>query len=71
VPAAKLLAADAERRQCPVDRGFADPAARREPFAQANHAGKRIDDDKPVIGRASDEEAAIVCAQIERAIGVT
>ena len=64
-----LVAADGERIERALDRGFAQHARRRDALAQPDDAGERVDDAKAVVGRPGDQEAAIVGAEIERRIG--
>src|SRR6185436_8477807 len=66
---AHLVPADAQRADGAVDRGVAHAAGTRYPFAQPNDAGKGVDDAKSVAARASDQEPAIVGAEVERRIG--
>jgi hypothetical protein len=67
---AQLVGTDGEGRKRAVLRGVADPATGSEAFAEPDDAGKGVDDDEAVLRRARHEQAAIVGAEIERAIGV-
>ena len=60
-----LVAADAQRLQRALDRGFGERAALRQPLAEPDDAGERVDDAKPRIGRPRDQQAAIVRAQVQ------
>ncbi len=64
-----LVAADGERSDGTVDRRIADAAGGRDAFAQPDDAGERIDDTEAVVGRARDQEPAVVGAEVERGIG--
>ena len=66
---AHLVAADQQRLDRALDRRLADPPRSGNAFAEANDAGKRVDDAKAVGGRACDQEPAIVGAEIERRVG--
>ena len=70
-PAAlQFLGADAQRGDGAVHRGFGQLAGRRHALAHAHHPRKGVDHGEAVIARAGDEQAAIVGAEIDRAIGV-
>src|SRR5208282_4469339 len=49
-------------------RRLADPARPGDAFAEADDAGKCIDDAKAVAGRTRHQQAAIVGAEIERGV---
>ncbi len=63
-----LVAADAERGDGAIDRGFADAAGRRDALAQPDDARERIDHAKTVTGRTGDQQPAIVGAEVERGV---
>ena len=65
---ADLVAADAERRNGAVDRGFADGTGRRDALAQPDDPRKRIDHAKAVAGGTGDQEPAIIGAKVERGV---
>ena len=69
-PAAQFVGADRERAERPLHRRVADPAAGRQALAEADDPREGVDDDESVLGRPRDQQAAIVGAEIERAIGV-
>ena len=64
-----LGAADGERADGAVHRRRAQAAGQRHAFAQADDAREGVDDAEAVAGRARDEQAAIIGAEIERGIG--
>src|SRR5262245_4625214 len=66
---AHLVAADRERRHRTVDGRVADAAGCRDPLAEPDDARERIDDAEAVAGRTSDQQPAVVGAEIERGIG--
>ena len=66
---AHLVPADQQRLDRARNRRLADPPRSGNAFAEANDAGKRVDDAKPAGGRACDEEPAIVGAEVERRVG--
>ena len=66
---AHLVPAHQQRLDRARNRRLADPPRSGNAFAEANDAGKRVDDAKPVGGRACDEEPAIVGAEVERRVG--
>ena len=68
-PRAHFVAADHERLDRPRDRRLADTARRGNPFAETNNTGERVDNAKSIRGRAGDQEAAVIGAEIERRIG--
>ena len=63
-----LVAADAQRRDGAIDRGLADAAGRRNPLAQPDDPGERIDHAKSVAGRTGDQKTAVVGAEVERSV---
>ncbi len=65
-----LIGYERERRDSAVHRGIAQPAAGAKPFAKADDARKGVDHGEPALARSRDEQAAIVGAKIERAIGL-
>src|SRR3546814_1052969 len=68
VAANRLVGANRERGDGAVYRRVADPAAAVQPFAQANDAGKGVDDDKFTILRPRDQQPAIIGAAVDRAL---
>jgi hypothetical protein len=66
----QFLGADRERGHRPVHRRVGDPAASRQPLAEPDHPREGVDDDESVLGRASDQEPAIVGAEVERPVSV-
>src|SRR5262249_25849493 len=52
-----------------LDRRLADAAGGGDALAEADDAGKSVDDAEPLAGRAGDQQAAIVGAEVERRIG--
>src|SRR3546814_9914400 len=67
VAANQLVGANRERGDGAVYRRVADPAAAVQPFAQANDAGKGVDDDKFTILRPRGPQPAIIGAEVDRA----
>ena len=53
------------------DGRVAQPPGRRDALAQPDDARKRVDDAEAVMGRARDQQPAIIGAEIERGIGRT
>src|SRR5688500_15336097 len=68
--APEFFRADRQRGDGAVHCGFADLAARRHALAEADDAGKGVNHGKPVLRRTSDEEPAIIGAEIDGAISM-
>ena len=69
VAAAQFVGADGERGDRAVHRRVAQHPARAEPLAEPDDARESVDDGEPALARAGDQQAAIVGAKVERAIG--
>ena len=70
IAAAQFLRAHVERAECPVHRFIGEAARQREPFAQSHHATEGVDHGKVLAGRARDQQAAIIGAEVQRGIGL-
>ena len=69
-PRARILSRQTSKRLDRArNRRLADAPRSGNAFAETNDAGERVDDAKPVGGRAGDQQPAIVGAEIERRIG--
>ena len=68
LPGADFVAANAQSGDGAVDRGIADVTGRRDAFAEPDDPRERIDHAKAVGSRSSDQEAAIVGAEVKRRI---
>ena len=66
---AHLVAADGERAERALDRGFAEPPGGGDALAQPDDARECIDHAEAVAGRARHQQPAIIGAEIERGIG--
>jgi hypothetical protein len=65
---AHFLAADQKRLDGAHDCRLADAPGGGDTFAEADNAGECIDDAKAIGGRTRHQQAAIICAKIERRI---
>ena len=54
----------------PVDRFVRQPPGRRQPFAQADDPGERVDHPELVVGRLRYQQAAVVGAKVNGGIGL-
>jgi len=70
VAAPQFVPADPERRHRAVHRRGRQAAGLRQALAQPYDARKSVDDGEAVISRASDQQAAIVGAEIDCAVGM-
>ena len=68
--ALQFLGADRKRGDGAVHRAFRKLAGGRHSLAEADDAREGVDDGEALVGRARDQEAAIVGAEIDRAISV-
>ena len=70
VAAAKLFGADRQRADRPVHRLLRQRARLRQAFAKPDDARESVDDGEAAVDRPGDQQAAIIGAEIDRAIGV-